>query len=110
MDIEVASAGAYVAVITDAAGCADTTEVEVLAAPQVSAVMQVEEALITLVDGEAEVTFGNASTGATSYQWDFDDGYASTDSMPTHVFTAAGSTRWASTHGTVTARTPSRPW
>ena len=90
MDIEVASAGAYVAVITDAAGCADTTEVEVLAAPQVSAVMQVEEALITLVDGEAEVTFGNASTGATSYQWDFGDGNASTDSMPTHVFTAAG--------------------
>lgn len=90
MDIEVASAGAYVAVITDAAGCADTTEVEVLAAPQVTAVMEVEEALVTLVDGEAEVTFGNGSTGATSYQWNFGDGQASTDSVPTHIFTAAG--------------------
>ena len=89
-DIDVVAAGQYVAVITDAAGCADTTEVDVLAAPQVEAAMVLEEALVTLVDGEAEVTFGNASTGATSYQWNFGDGSASTDSVPIHVFTAAG--------------------
>ena len=89
-DIDVAEAGQYEAVITDAAGCSDTTHVEVLAAPHVEAVMVLEEALVTLVDGEAQVAFGNESTGATGFQWNFGDGSASTDSLPTHTFTAAG--------------------
>ena len=35
--------------------------------------------------------FSNASTNATSYSWSFGDGTTSTDSSPTHTFTAAGS-------------------
>lgn len=89
-DIEVETAGEFVAVITDAAGCADTTTVGVLAAPQVEAAMVVEEALITLIDGEAQLTLGNESTGATAYQWNFGDGTVSNDSVPTHAFTAPG--------------------
>lgn len=37
------------------------------------------------------VAFSNASTNATSYSWSFGDGTTSTDSSPTHTFTAAGS-------------------
>lgn len=36
------------------------------------------------------VTFGNGSTNATSYQWDFDDGGTSTQATPTHTFNAPG--------------------
>ena len=37
-----------------------------------------------------EVTFTNYSQNATSYEWDFGDGETSTESDPTHVYSAAG--------------------
>ncbi|MGB0522656.1 MAG: PKD domain-containing protein [Flammeovirgaceae bacterium] len=36
------------------------------------------------------VTFNNESTGATSYQWDFDDGQTSTSIHPTHLYADFG--------------------
>lgn len=88
--IEVEEPGAFQAVITDAAGCADSTEVEVLAAPQVEAEITVDNPVVTLVDGEAEVHFLNSSNGATAYQWNFGDGGTSTTANPIHQYTAAG--------------------
>jgi subtilisin family serine protease len=38
-----------------------------------------------------KVSFTNASSNATSYAWSFGDGTSSTDSSPSHTFTAAGS-------------------
>lgn len=89
-DITVEEAGIFAAVITDAAGCSDSTTVEVFAAPQVEAVVSVDEAVVTLMDGEAEVHFENASNGATAYNWNFGDGGTSTSENPTHLYTEAG--------------------
>lgn len=91
LSIDVMSAGLYSAVITDAAGCQDSTTVEVLAAPQVSAAASVSNPVIAWMDGVAEVTFTNESTGATGYQWNFGDGGSSTDEEPLHGYTEAGS-------------------
>ena len=88
--IEVAEAGVFHAVITDAAGCADSTSVEVLAAPRVTAGAEVDNAVVALIDGEAEVVFTNTSSGATAYQWNFGDGGASTDAAPVYSYTAGG--------------------
>ena len=41
------------------------------------------------IDG-LTVTFVNASSNATSYNWDFDDGTTSTDENPTHTYAEAG--------------------
>ena len=78
------------AVITDAAGCSDSTTVEVLAAPHVQAGIEVTNPVLTLIDGEAEVHFENTSTGATGYQWNFGDGATSIAENPLHAYTAAG--------------------
>lgn len=89
--IEVIQAGTFSATVTDAAGCQDTTSVEVLSAPHVEANVELEEPLVTLIDGVAEVGFVNTSTGATSYQWSFGDGYTSSEEQPVHAYTAGGS-------------------
>ena len=89
-DIEVGSAGLFSAVITDAAGCSDSTIVEVLAAPHVQAGIGVDEPVVALIDGEAEVAFTNASSGATQYQWNFGDGNVSAEPNPLHFYAAAG--------------------
>lgn len=89
-EIQVADAGVLHAIITDAAGCSDSTTVEVLAAPQVSAGIQVDNPVVALMDGESEVYFDNTSTGATGYQWNFGDGGTSTSENPIHAYTEAG--------------------
>lgn len=89
--IDVPTAGVLEAVITDGAGCSDTANVEVLEAPQVQAGIEVDQAVVTLIDGEAEVYFDNASTGANAYQWNFGDGGSSSSENPIHAYAAAGS-------------------
>ena len=49
-----------------------------------------EQAVVTLIDGEAQVQFENTSTGATAYQWNFGDGGSSIAESPIHSFTEAG--------------------
>jgi hypothetical protein len=89
--IDVPTAGVLEAVITDGAGCSDTANVEVLEAPQVQAGIEVDQAVVTLIDGEAEVYFDNASAGANAYQWNFGDGGSSSSENPIHAYAAAGS-------------------
>lgn len=89
--IDVDQAGVFSAIVTDAAGCQDSTSVEVLVAPHVQANAELEEPLVTLIDGVAEVGFVNTSTGATSYQWSFGDGDTSSEEQPVHGYTAGGS-------------------
>ena len=89
--IEVAAAGTLEAVITDGAGCSDTASVEVLQAPQVQAGIAVDQAVVTLIDGEAEVYFDNTSTGADAYQWNFGEGGTSSSENPIYAYAAAGS-------------------
>ncbi|MBK12250.1 MAG: hypothetical protein CL849_01835 [Crocinitomicaceae bacterium] len=90
-NIDVVQAGIFSAIVTDAAGCQDSTFVEVLAAPHVQANVELDEPVVTLIDGLAEVGFVNTSTGATSYQWSFGDGYTSSEEQPVHAYTAGGS-------------------
>lgn len=81
------SAGLYDLVITDVDGCATTAQVTL-----VSGSAPVANCAATPTTGQAplSVDFGNTSTGATSFFWDFDDGNTSTDSIPNHIFTADG--------------------
>ena len=90
LSIEVMSAGLYsMAVITDAAGCGQHHSGSPRR-PQVSAAASVSNPVNAWMDGEAEVTFTNESTGATAYQWNFGDGGSSTDEEPLHGYTAPG--------------------
>jgi len=47
------------------------------------------DTLIDLANG-GQVTFADASTGASSWSWDFGDGNTSTAQSPTHTFTDEG--------------------
>ena len=50
-----------------------------------------ESGAVTLVNGEATLTFTDASTGSpTSWLWDFGDGTTSTDQNPVKTFTTSG--------------------
>ena len=52
--------------------------------------MGAESALVTLINGVAEVQFQNMSTGATGFQWSFGDGTSSAEENPVHAYTEAG--------------------
>jgi hypothetical protein len=45
---------------------------------------------LTLTNGEAAVSFSNASTGAVNYLWDFGDGTSSELEHPIHIYTEPG--------------------
>jgi hypothetical protein len=87
--LSVEQGGLYSALVTDAVGCSELVEIEVFQAPPVEAVIYLDTAVVTLSGGEVDVLFGNATSGATSYHWDFGDGNTSTDPIPLHTYTAA---------------------
>ncbi len=77
--------GIYVALVTDANGCADTVNVTV--GGQVSVVEAKDTVSFVLTCNEGILaTFTNNSTGATSWLWNFGDGTTSTLKDPTHTF------------------------
>ena len=63
----------------------DTVVMTILDAPVAAFIVQ-DTACVDDV-----VAFTNATTGGSTYDWDFDDGNVSTDMDPTNTFTAAGS-------------------
>jgi PKD repeat protein len=83
------SAGTYTVgleVVTPA-GCRRTTTASVTVSPLPTANFSAPASACV----QAPVTFTNASTGATSYQWDFGDGVGtSTATNPTYAYTTAG--------------------
>ena len=83
------SAGTYTVsleVVTPA-GCRRTTTASVTVSPLPTANFSAPASACA----RAPVTFTNASTGATSYQWDFGDGVGtSTAANPTYAYTTAG--------------------
>jgi PKD repeat protein len=83
------SAGTYTVsleVVTPA-GCRRTTTASVTVSPLPTANFSAPASACA----RAPVTFTNASTGATSYQWDFGDGVGtSTATNPTYAYTTAG--------------------
>lgn len=87
--LSVEQGGLYSAIVTDAVGCSELVEIEIFQAPPVEAVIYLDTAVVTLSGGEVDVLFGNATSGATSYHWDFGDGNTSTDPIPLHTYTAA---------------------
>ncbi|HXB40985.1 MAG TPA: gliding motility-associated C-terminal domain-containing protein [Bacteroidia bacterium] len=85
------AAGTYSVLITDANGCVANGASPVFTVPGSAAV----EAIITpvLSQGQAplNVTFGNTTTGATTYGWNFGNGNSSTVQAPPAVtYSAAG--------------------
>ena len=89
LTIAVEQAGLYEALITDSVGCTQFLAATVIEAPPVDAVIYLDTAVVNLIEGEADVVFGNGSSGATQYNWNFGDGTTSTEAIPTHTYTAA---------------------
>ena len=84
--------GEYTAIAIDAFGCADTTTVEVIAAPQVVADFQAPILPLTSGDGSGyTLGFTNLSEGATGYSWFFgDESDPSFDIHAVHTYLSPG--------------------
>lgn len=69
-------------------------DLEVVGAPCVSEAVEVTAEVIgadfTLTEAGNTVTFTDASTGATSWFWEFGDGSTSTEQSPVHTYAFAG--------------------
>jgi gliding motility-associated-like protein len=80
--------GTYVVNLHATNGCSDTSTTEtitVFAKPTASFTLSTYIACV----GE-QITCSNASTGASSYLWDFGDGITSSLAQPVHSYAAAG--------------------
>jgi hypothetical protein len=89
-DIENVAGGDYTVIMTDSLGCTREMTFVVNEAIDVAAEFEVPEGAIELIGGVAEYQFTNMSTGATDYEWDFDNGTFSDEENPLHNFTQTG--------------------
>ena len=89
--IDNATAGEYVAHITDSNGCEGTFQFEVQSVSKLLSKFEVSHEQVELVNGEAKVDFTNISENADVYNWNFGDGSEqSSDEHPTHSYLSAG--------------------
>lgn len=82
------SAGNYNLTVIDANGCSNSINITLTEAPIPQANFTPNPS-ITTIDNPI-INFENFSTGASSYEWNFGDGYVSTDYSPTHLYTEIG--------------------
>lgn len=79
-----ANAGTYTLTVSKT-GCSNQSTVSVVVNP--NAVANFGSTLLTPTNVAHGYSFGNSSTNATNYFWDFGDGATSTDPNPTHQYT-----------------------
>ncbi len=95
-----------VQLIVDAASCNDDTTISITINP--NPVVGFSSSQTQSCDS-ATVSFANASTGASAYNWDFGDGNTSNTFTPTHFYSAPGlytvSLQAITTEGCSSART-----
>jgi len=83
------TAGTYTVTLTTGNGsCSSTVSHTVMVSTKPTASFSATN--ITGCSVPLTVSFSNASTGATSYTWDFGDGGTSTTTSPSHTYTAFG--------------------
>ncbi len=68
--------------------CADSARKIIKVKPRPTAAFTADKT--TFCQTPATVNFTNAATGAVSYQWNFGDGSSSTQTSPSHTYTAYG--------------------
>ncbi|MFZ6053130.1 PKD domain-containing protein [Halocola ammonii] len=89
-DLENIAGGDYTVIMTDSLGCTREMTFNVFEAVDVVAEFEVPGEPIELIEGVAEFQFNNMTSGATQYEWDFDDGTFSEEENPVHNFTQTG--------------------
>ena len=89
-DLENVAGGNYTVIMTDSLGCTREMTFTVNEAVDVVAEFEVPGEPIELIEGVAEYQFANMTSGATDYEWDFDDGTFSEEENPIHNFTQTG--------------------
>jgi hypothetical protein len=81
--IDVTSSGTYSVTVSTGPGCTGTDDIDVT-------VNFSPEALFTYTLSGGWAEFFDASTGATSWSWDFGDGTGSTSQFTDHIYTTSG--------------------
>ena len=89
--IDNATAGKYIATVTDINGCSGRFEFEVPAVSQLISKFESSHEKVEMVDGQATVEFTNTSRDAEAYTWNFGDGSDEVyDENPAHTYLNAG--------------------
>lgn len=80
-----ATGGLITCTVTDSQGCKAVSSGSITVSPSTSSF------LYTLNSCNGIISTTNTSTGATIYNWDFGDGYTSTNAAPSHTYSSPGS-------------------
>jgi len=82
------SSGSYILTVSDNNGCSSSISITVTEAPKPQANFAPKPQITTIDD--PIIYFENYSIGASSYEWDFGDGYNSSEFSPIHTYQNAG--------------------
>ena len=82
------SSGSYILTVNDNNGCSSSISITVTEAPKPQANFAPKPQITTIDD--PIIYFENYSIDASSYEWDFGDGYNSSEFSPIHTYQNAG--------------------
>ena len=82
------SSGSYILTVSDNNGCSSSISITVTEAPKPQANFAPKPQITTIDD--PIIYFENYSIDASSYEWDFGDGYNSSEFSPIHTYQNAG--------------------